>query len=321
MLLLGLLYCCVIVSSTYTYDVPLAVWSGKDYITGSNVGVSTSISSIDAGNMLRSFILKEETTEGALSQYLHLDQMRPEVLVLFTEAQLRSEQLSTYAADLLKFRNILSSSASSLQAPFVDMRTAFDSNIVNIVNSIQEVSGKVFYFGKGTPLLNDILSSDEKTVSSSRNNLEETLKRHSQIFSNGKTDLIIVYLSSMTASKHKFTQTDETISEVHNYISSRTNDYVSVYTGLAYDNPEYNMEFGSDERRTVISKRYISGSLQSGNNTNNQSNATVPIFRQYFGGWFWELFVTMIIMIPLLIIGTYAINSIQTPLFEAKKKN
>jgi len=317
MLLLGLLYCCVIVSSTYTYDVPLAVWSGKDYITGPNVGVSTSITSIDAENMIRSFILKRNT-ESALSQYLHLDQKRPEVIVLFTDAQLRSEQLTTYAADLLKFRNILSTAASSLQAPFVDMRTAFDSNIVNVVYSIQEVSGMVFYFGKGTPLLSDILSRDEKTVSASRNNLEETLKKHTQIFSNGKTDLIIVYLST-TGSK-KFTETDTTISEVHKFISSRTNDYVSVYTALAYDNPEFNVEFGStDEIQPVISKRYVFETSQD-NNTNG-TNTTVPVFRQYFAGWFWELFVTLLILVPLLIIGTYAIDSIQTPLFEAKKKN
>jgi len=319
-MLLGLLfYCCVIVSSTYTYDVPLAVWSGKDYIIRPNVGVSTYLTSNDAEIMIRSFIQneKEDSEYSPLSQYLHTGN-QPEIMVLFTEVQLRSDQLTTYSDSLSKFRNILSSAPTSLQAPFMDMPSAFDGNILNIVNSVQEVHGRVFYFGKGSPLLNDIISREQNTVVASRSDFEGTLK-NSNIFSNGKTDLIIIYLSTMTASPAKFTETDTIISEVNKYISSITDDYLCVYTGLAYDNPEFNMEFGI--KRTIMNKRYLSSTLQDNNGTTNGTkNSTVPIFRQYFGGWFWELFLTMLVLIPFLIIGTYSIDSIQTPLFEPKKK-
>jgi len=318
MFLLGLLYCCcvILVSSTYTYDVPLAVWSGKDYIIRPNVGVSTYVSSNDAEIMIRSFI-NGDSEISALSQYIQPgNKKHPEVVVLFTEAQLRSDQLSTYSGYLSKFRTILSSAPSSLTAPFMDMSTAFDGNIINIVDSIQEVQGRVFYFGKGSPLLNDILSREQNTIVASRSDFEGKLK-NSNIFSNGKSDLIIIYLSTMNANPAKFTETDTIISEINNFISSHTDDYLCVYTGLAYDNPDFNMEFG--QKRTIMSKRYLSGTLNVTNSTNG-TNSTVPIFRQYFGGWFWELFLTMLVMVPLLIIGTYAINAIQTPLFEPKKK-
>jgi len=313
MLVLGLLYC-VIVSATYTYDVPLAVWSGKNYISGANVGISKSLTSTDVEIMLQSFIAYEPSI-CALSQYIHTDE-HPEVIVLFAEAQLRSEQLSTNAESLLKFRNILSTAKSSLQAPFIDMSSAFDIHVMNIVRDVQTVSGKIFYFGKGTTLFNDILRLEENTVSSQISKIEDILNKNSKIYSNGKTDFIIVYISTLEGSA-KFTETDNIISEVHNLISSHTDNYLCVYTALAYDNPEFNIQFVTG---IPVAKRYF---LQDTNNTNNTNatNGTVPVFRQYFGGWFWELFLTMFLLVPLLIIGTYAIDSIQTPLFEDKKKN
>jgi len=144
-------------------------------------------------------------------------------------------------------------------------------------------------------------------------NLRILLKKTSKIFTNGVTDLIVVYLSAVHESPAKFAETDYILGNVHTLISSQTSDYVSVYTALAYDNPDFNFDFGS---RQTVAKRFI---LQS-NSSSNNSNTSVPIFRQYFGGWFWELFVCMLIMIPLLVIGTYSIDSIQTPIFESKKK-
>jgi len=126
----------------------------------------------------------------------------------------------------------------------------------------------------------------------------------------------------MTASPAKFTETDNTISEVHKLITAHTDNYLSIYSAQAYDNPEFNMEFGTKQPQQVLMKRYLSATLQTnGTNGTNGSNSTVPIFRQYFGGWFWELFLTMLVLVPLLIIGTYSIDSIQTPIFDAKKKN
>jgi len=314
--ILEFLVICVIVCYGYTYDVPLAVWSGTDYLKGSN-RVSQYITPGETEQLIRSFVNRGPFS-GILSDYVNFDSNhQPEVIVLFIEAQLRSEQLSTYASSLTSFKNILKNSPSSLQVPFVDMSSAFDGHVIQIVKSINEATGKVYYFGKGSHLLQDILQLNPNTVIGLKPDFENTIKKNSKIFTNGVTDLILVYFSAHHESPDKFAETDSVITNVHTLISSHTSDYVSVYTALAYDNPEFNYEFGGDKRKTVA-KRFI---LQSHNGTSNNSNQSVPsIFRQYFGGWFWELFICLLIMIPLLVIGTYGIDSIQTPIFESKKK-
>jgi len=321
MLVIALLFC-VIVSSTYTYDVPLALWSGKDFVKGEHVGVSNYVTSLDTEILLLSLITKQNNI-GGLSPYVD-SKYHPEVLVLFAEAQLRSDQLSTYAGSLSKFREILRSSESSLQAPFVDMPTAFDTHLINVVDTVLQTQGNIVHVGKGSPLLKDILLRDPETVVTTLAAFENTIKKSDGIFSNGKTDLIIVYLSTLSESSAKFSDSDLAISNIHGIIASKTDDYVCVYTGLAYDNPDYNVEFGTRQPSSL--KRDLA-SIQFGNElapapmAPNSTNTTIPIFRQYFGGWFWELFICMLVMLPFLIIGTYAIDSIQTPLFEPKKKN
>jgi hypothetical protein len=290
------------------------VWSGNNYIKGQNVGVSDYVTASEVEDMIRTFFNRE--SHSFLTQYVDTSVGSPEVVILFAEAQLRSEQLSIYSSSLGQLKELIRNSESSLSAPFVDMPTAFDVNVANIAYHAK--SGKVIYMGKGTALLHDIKRRVPELIIATLEDLEHTLKRNSPIFSDSVTDLIIIYLPKTTASTEKFEETDKVIHRVHSVVSAYTPNYVCAYTALAYDNPEFNMEFGE---KTIITKRYVSYTLQDNNNGTNCTNCTAPIFRQYFGGWFWELFVTMLVMIPLLVAGTYAIDSIQTPLFEKTKKN
>jgi hypothetical protein len=310
---LAVLLSVFVVSQSYTYDVPLAVWSGKNYIKGQNVGVSDYVTASEVEDMLRSFFKGE--SHSFLTQYVDTSVGSPEVVLLFAEAQLRSEQLSIYASELGQLKDLIRNSESSLSAPFVDMPSAFDINVANIAYQAKS-SGKVFYIGKGSVLLHDIKHKVPETIVAISEDTEHTLKRNSAIFSDGVTDFIVIYLPKTTANSEKFKETDKTIRKVNSIVSTYTPNYVSAYTALAYDNPEFNMEFGE---KTIITKRYVSYSLQTSNGT-NVTNGTVPVFRQYFGGWFWELVVTLVVLVPLLIIGTYAIDSIQTPLFDPKMK-
>jgi len=311
---LAILLSVFVVSQSYTYDVPLAVWSGKNYIKGQNVGVSDYVTTSEVEDMLRSFFKSE--SHSFLTQYVDTSKGNPEAVILFTEAQLRSEQLSIYASSLTQLQDLIKNSESSLSAPFVDMPSAFDNNVANIAHQAKK-SGKVLYIGKGSALLHDIKRKAPETIVSNSEKLDYTFKSHSDIFSDGVTDLIVIYLSKTTANTEKFEETDKVIKRVNTIVASLTQNYVCAYTALAYDNPEFNMEFGE---KILLTKRYVSYSLLVQNGTNNTNGTNVPIFRQYFGGWFWELFVTLLVLVPLLIIGTYAIDSIQTPLFDPKMK-
>jgi len=284
------------------------------YIKGQNVGVSDYVTASEVEDMLRSFFKGE--SHSFLTQYVDTSVGSPEVVVLFTEAQLRSEQLSIYASSLGQLKDLIRNSESSLSAPFVDMPSAFDIHVVNIANQAKS-SGQVLYIGKGSALLHDIKRRVPEVIVAHTEDIDYTFKKNPAIFSNGVTDLIVIHLSKTTANSEKFVDTNKVIQKVNTILSASTQNYVCAYTALAYDNPEFNMEFGE---KTILTKRYVSYSLQIHNGTTNNTNGTVPIFRQYFGGWFWELFITMLVLIPLLVTGTYAIDSIQTPLFDPKMK-
>jgi len=305
--LLFLLLSVVVISSRFVTDVPLAIWCGEGYLNGQNIPVSTTLLPNDVEYLLHAFVVASDTSEGYLSQYLNLN-MKPEVVVIFAERKIRSDQMSTYKNSFTNLRNLIKTEKSSLVAPFVDLSISFDNSIVNVAKS---TPGSVFYVGKVSTLLHDI-KRKVPTIVHIKGNLEETISDN--IFSNGVTDLIIVYLDSMVSTlDNKFMASDATIESVQRYISSKTSKYVGVYTGLEYDAPQLKTKFATD---LLHSKRHI---LQNPENATN-NNMTLNIFQQYFGGWFWELFIICVILIPLLVIGVFAIDGIQTPLFDSKIK-
>jgi len=309
--ILSILFSVVLASRMYS-DVPLVVWSGDRFFDAQNVGISTSITYTDAELFLQSFIKSTAPLDGELSKYL--PNGKPEVIVLFVESKLRSNQLSLYSHSFVNLKKLMETSSSSLYAPFVDLSVSFDRTITNMAYSTKLNSGEVIYFGKGSILLHDIRDKVPSTIE--MKNIEREIKAHSEIFSNDVTDLIIVHLdSSITPPEDRFSSSDSILNRVQNIVSSKTQKYVGVYTALSYDEPTLNMDFAVRERE--ISKRFITHTVAV---QQNNTNTTIPIFRQYFGGWFWELILVCMVLIPMLVTGVYAIDAIQTPLFDSKPK-
>jgi hypothetical protein len=240
---------------------------------------------------------------GFLSQYASPN-LYPEVIIIFAERKIRSDQLSVHKSAFTNLRQLIQTEKSSLVAPFVDLSVSFDNSILKMIHNTE---GKIFYVGKGSTLLRDLKTLNPAPTIVSKDKLEETIS--DSIFTNGVTDLIIVYLDSYYSDlDNKFKESDATIKYVQSFISSKTSKYVGVYTGLEYDEPHLTTKFmGAGFQHE---KRFI---LQMINGTS--PNGTIPIFRQFFGGWFWELFLICIILVPLLIIGVCAIDGIQTPIF------
>jgi len=305
-------------SSRFTADVPLAVWSGAQYLTGQNIPISNTITPSEVEDLLDSFVSPTKRT-GQLSQYVSPKSI-PEVIVIFAEHKIRSDQVSTYKKSFAHLKNLVKNEESSLFAPFVDLVVSFDSSVVNVAYSAKARNGQVFYVGRGSILLHDLSRRVPATAIIPLEKFENTFS-NSAIFSNGVTDVIVVHLDSKSPSLDtKFKESDDTIKSVQTLVSSKTTKYVSAYVGLDYDEPQLTTKFaGGEPQYALHTKRYI---LQTnGSNNTNGTNNTVPIFRQYFGGWFWELFLVSIILIPLLLSGVYAIDGIQTPIFEDKKKS
>jgi len=318
--ILSLLFSLFIISSCrFAADVPLAVWSGEGYLTGQNIPVSNTLTPSDVEFMIDTFVSPSHSREGFLTQFVSQKSL-PEVVVIFAEGKIRSNQVSTHKQSFVNLRNLLKSEKSSLFAPFVDLDVSFDNSIVNVAYNTKLNSGRVIYVGKGSILLHDLT----RRVSPTLLNLEglNAALSDSQIFSNGVADLIIVYLNSNSINiGTKLKESDTIISSVQKVVSSFTSSYVMAYIGLEYDEPQWNTKFASssDPEAAVYNKRFI---LASNNisNASNGTNGTIPVFREYFGGWFWELFLVCLFLIPLLVVGVYGINGIQTPIFDAKMK-
>jgi len=314
--ILSLLFAIVSLSSArFAADVPLAIWSGAGYLTGQNIAVTNTLTPNEVGNLLDSFLSSSEKT-GVLSQYASPKSI-PEVIVIFAEHKIRSDQVSTHKKSFTNLKNYLQTEESSLFAPFVDLAVSFCSFVVNMAYTTQVQTGQVFYVGKGSILLHDLSRRVPSTTILTLEKFDKIFSK-STIFSDGVTDIIIVYLDSKSPSLDiKFKESDDTIKSVQSLVSSKTSKYVSAYIGLECDELQLTTKFAVSEPQYVHhSKRF---NLQS-NNYSNNTNGTIPIFRQYFGGWFWELFLVCIILIPLLIVGVFGINGIQTPLFEDVKK-
>jgi len=325
----------VLCSSRFASDVPLAIWSGESYLSGQNIGISVPLVLNDVESTFQSLF---SSGSGILKNYFS-PPLDPEVVVLFLEPELRSEQLSVYASSLTKLKNLLKSEKSSVFAPFVDLELSLESAVMGMVDTIVSTSGNVFYVGESLP---PFAQNDPPSTVIAIDDFKEVITKNSKIFTNSKTDLIIVYLNS-GASQDKFKETDKVINLVHTIISSSTSKYVALYTALTYADPHLKMDFSSSNQKRSLSQSSsnvsapgpVPGSVptsfptpQPATNSspapspfNNQTNQTViPIFRQYFGGWFWELVIVSSILIPLLLIAVFAIDGIQTPLFETKKK-
>jgi len=265
---------------------------------------------------------------GILKNYIS-PTMDPEVVILFLEPELRSEDLSVYASSFTNLKNLLKTEKSSLYAPFVDLELSLESTVLSLVDTTVSNSGKVFHVGGSRP---SFAQSRPKTVINIAD-VQEIITEYSQIFTNSKTDLIIVYLSSNGASQEKFKETDTVINLVHTIISSSTTKYVALYTALSYADPHLQMDYSSSHLKRSLSQTGnntapspsivpVPSPFSNGTNTTvpTNGNTTIPIFRQYFGGWFWELVIVCTVLIPLLLISVFAIDSIQTPIFESKKK-
>jgi len=306
-----------ICSTRFTADVPLAIFSGEGYLVGGqNVAVTNTVLLDDAENFLNMFVnpFDTTTTHGTLSQYVS-PKSTPEVVVIFAEAKVRSDHLSTHKGAFTNLRNLMKTEKSSLYAPFVDLSYSFDSSIANVAYSASLQSGKVYYVGKGSTLLHDIKKRVPSTTPVTNYDLEGVLTK-AGVFSNGATDLIIVHLDNKNINLDiKYKESDTIIEKVHRLISASTTKYVCTYIGLEYDEPLFTTKFADPQNE----KRFIFNTEQLTGNGTNSSNASIPIFRQYFGGWFWELFLVSILLIPLMIMGVYAIDGIQTPLFADPK--
>jgi len=290
-------------------DVPLFLWSGEKYVQAKNLGFSSGLSTADVGALFDS-VTGDNPVPTPLSKLLNKPQ--PEVFVIFVEPHLSLAKLVSSSSKLSALQNVMQTSTGSFYAPYVDVPESLLPTVI-LSSSESKESASVIYAGKGATILPELKIRVPKVKAVTLNNLEKVLSS-SKIFNNGVTDVVIVHFDVQESSDEQFTRANELIQSVQSIISQKTSNYVAVYTGLQADEVE-DREF---QKRMYM--QYQDFSFLDLDNNTNSTNGTINWFQTFFPGWFWEVFLLFMFVIPIIITGFCQLMSIQTPLFEERKK-
>jgi hypothetical protein len=298
-----LAFCVVCSVADLSCDVPLFAWSGAGAFVGKNIGLPSALTASDVESLLDSFV-KGASVPTSFSDSVR--SVKPEVLVVYLESQLRLAQVSFHASQLGTLKNLMLNSRSSIFVPHLDLSASLLNTVVEVGSSANTNGGSVIFAGKGSVLLPELKNSVPQVKAVSLAKLEEFLST-SKVFSNGVTDIIFVQLDDESNLQQKFTNTNHVIEAVNSAISAKTQNYVSVYTGLKYEAVDWGMSFSS--------KRYLSSVFDVIiDETNNGTNGTQPNwFQVYFPGWFWEVVVGGLFFIPFVISGFCVMLGLQAP--------
>lgn len=300
--------CTVCAVAKLASDVPLFMWSGDSYMTGKNVGLSTELAARDVEYLFESVVTRNPVS--TLFPFTPISSNHhPEVLILYLEPRMSLAGLLSCGAQIPALKNLMASSSSSFYAPYVDVSDSLTSSIIQTASAVDN-SASVFYAGKGATLLPELKSRVAKVKAVSLNNLQKTLSS-SKIYNNGVVDLVIVHLDTED-SADKLSHSDEIIQAVNTFVSDKTSNYVAVFTGLSSDDTLH-----SQKRVFMELESLVEADLDD-----NSTNVTGTWFQLFFPGWFWEVTVTFLFLIPIVITGFFQLMSIQTPNIEerAKKK-
>jgi len=233
-------------------------------------------------------------------QYVTLEGKTPEVVVLFLEPKLRTDEVVRHSSSLHFLQSVMENGVSSIYSPFVQMDSPLVTPLIEVASSAQKNGASILYLGKGS-LLESLKSKIPSVVQTEISSLAS-----SDIFSNGIVDLLFVELSSnLPTIQERLSETDSHIEEIHNILSAASSQYISVFTALKHHPVENDLEIVIP----VHKKRDLFFIQQ--NNTPD-GNITIPHwFNRWFPGWFWELFVVCSTVVAISLCGTLTLFSLQ----------
>jgi len=291
----------------FASDVPLFAWSGESSL-GKNLAVSAALTAQDVESLLDAVLQGRNIPSTFSSQPLTL---KPELLILFLEPHLRIDQIAALPTQFSVLKNAMQNGASSLYAPHVDLPESLSAVIVNAVLAAKANDATTIYAGRGTSLLPDLKRREPSVQAVTIPKLQEILSSDTDIFNNGKTDLVIVHLDHAYQDLvDKFEKTNNVINQVHLLLSHKTSSYLALYTGLAYDDPLWLVDFGDN----AIKRAFEAFQDVQFYDQSNITNGTTPTwFQQFFPGWFWEVALVVVFVLPIIFTGYSCLMSIQAP--------
>lgn len=300
-----------------SYTVPVLMWSDKQLFTKSQVTDTVSTEDIDFA--LTSLFNKNTNKASKISSVFNEDATTPEVVILFVESKLRTDQVpfiasaygSTPGGSLSHLKSSMEAAKSTLAMPYAAVSgvTLLDQTLLDLID--QTASGNVFMSSVGGSQLFSRIKQLSSVKSVELSNIMSTLQANNA-FTNGVADLVIVCFDTTS----DFSQHDSIIADLLKSISAKGN-YVAAYTANmpSASNMIWTFEEHNKEEFARIVDLYMDEPLTDGNGTGNTTNPNSTHHKRinYFPGPFLEALLVVAILLTMLFTGACAIFSLQTP--------
>jgi len=297
--------------SRSTFTVPVFMWSDKQIF--STAQIADTITTGDVEFALASLLRQNTHKSSKLSSSFNQNAAAPEVVILFVEPELRTDQVpyiasafaSTPGGSFSHIKKAIETSASSLVMPYtvVSEVTLLDEALLDSLEALNN-NANLFLSASGNLFARLRQQNGVKAVAV--NSLISEMKS-SNAFTNGVTDLVVVSFDNSDYADH-----DTVIGDLLESIQTSTKgNYVAIYTANMPTNSQFTWSF--EEHATREFHQNIAFAVFDNNNgTKNDSNVTHHKIN-YFPGPFIEVLLICAVLVTMLFTGACAIFSLQTP--------
>jgi len=295
---LVLLFSLLVVShSAFIPDVPLFVWSADSYIDTQNAQIRGYYSTESVAHLLEGFW---KHSHSDLSELVAHKTGHPEVVLLFLESDLSSEEFALYshtAPTLAKTMETL----PSFYVPYVSVKDS------GLRHGILRASQKADHSGAKIYLLDSTGTFHVPQEHQTSVTAISTLSDITHSFSDGNTDFVIIH-GNHSSSTEKIQFIEKQLKEASTLFSSlQFTNYVAVFTAL---------EATTTSPSNVVSVTHESAKRaveQAANNTPPHIWTGRNTFNVYFPGIFWQLLVVMIVFWSVVALGLKMLLELQAP--------
>jgi len=291
-----------------SFTIPVVMWSDKQIFSSPKTQVLDTLTTRDVEFALSSLFRTHSSEESILATSFNENREATEVVVLFVEPELTTDQVSHTASSgsFSHLKGALEAAGSSLVMPYatVEEVSLFDETLSNAFESIKQ--GSIFISRMPGSKLFTRLSRQSGVQTVDIDSLMAELKS-ANAFTNGVTDLVVVCFDKAT-----FTSHDEIIGTISDSVRIATKgNYVAVYSANMPSTSRLIWTFEQhSEAEYFHNLRAVFDVSNLGNATNNTNGTHVV---NYFPGPLIEVYLIVSILIAMVFTGGCAIFSLQTP--------
>jgi len=304
-------------------SVPLLVWSKQNFFEGNQQYLNT-ISNLDIEKLLQTSVGVETTIESSVDSLLNsLRSKHPEVVILFIESNLGTEQLcqlsSAYSRNATDsvFRNLknsLGSATSSIIFPYTLSGNSFSLSETILEVSLQlhaqQPTASIYLVRpEGGQGLHNLASSPVFESKTPDQLLVEL--QNAPIYNNGATDLIVVSFNQ------NFAQDDAFLGTVEHIVSEKTEgNYLSMFSGLRPTRSRVlrQIQVGND----LDNVTYTGGTGCGSRDVQDAHNCNA--YTTFFPIAVFQIIVVVVTLLIIVCFGIICTCSLQTPArFEVPK--